>query len=220
MIGHISEAEPNLLRSLALTWHTGYDRALARTLRGVSAIAAATGQAVAGAWLLGAADAISSRAPFLITLASPDQDIRDWSRARLAGRLEPGDLERARRVGAELETEQAVAVAREVLRPGLGEARVRELWEATQAPDPGPAPAPAPPASAPPQALSLAQVPLTRREQEILGLLCQRWTDTEIAEYFFISPRTVNRHVSNILAKLGAANRREAAAIAARGGLA
>jgi predicted ATPase/DNA-binding CsgD family transcriptional regulator len=62
--------------------------------------------------------------------------------------------------------------------------------------------------------------PLTHREQEILVLLCQRWTDTEIAEHFFISPRTVNRHVSNILAKLGASNRREAAAIAARGGLA
>jgi predicted ATPase/DNA-binding CsgD family transcriptional regulator len=60
---------------------------------------------------------------------------------------------------------------------------------------------------------------LTRREREILGLLCQRLTDPEIAERLFISPYTVGKHVSNILGKLGAANRRRAAAIAVRHGL-
>jgi DNA-binding CsgD family transcriptional regulator len=57
---------------------------------------------------------------------------------------------------------------------------------------------------------------LTRREREVLGLLCQRLTDPEIAETLFISPKTAGHHVSNILGKLGAANRREAAAIAVR----
>jgi DNA-binding CsgD family transcriptional regulator len=60
---------------------------------------------------------------------------------------------------------------------------------------------------------------LTRREEDVLALLCQRLTDPEIAERLFISPKTAGHHVSNILAKLGAANRREAAAIAARRGL-
>ena len=41
-------------------------------------------------------------------------------------------------------------------------------------------------------------------------------TDAEIADRLFLSTRTVEHHVSNILAKLGAANRRDAAAIAAR----
>jgi DNA-binding CsgD family transcriptional regulator len=60
---------------------------------------------------------------------------------------------------------------------------------------------------------------LTRREREILALLCQRFTDPEIADQLFLSPRTASKHVGNILGKLGATNRREAAAIAARFGL-
>jgi DNA-binding CsgD family transcriptional regulator len=60
---------------------------------------------------------------------------------------------------------------------------------------------------------------LTMREREVLALLCQRYTDLEIADQLFIGPRTVNHHVSSILAKLGASNRRHAGAVATRYGL-
>jgi DNA-binding CsgD family transcriptional regulator len=60
---------------------------------------------------------------------------------------------------------------------------------------------------------------LTRREREVLALLCQRYTDPEIADMLFISPRTVNHHVGSILSKLGAANRRGARGIATHCGL-
>jgi DNA-binding CsgD family transcriptional regulator len=60
---------------------------------------------------------------------------------------------------------------------------------------------------------------LTRREREILGYLCRRMTDPEIAETLFISPRTASKHVGNVLGKLGVSSRREAAALAVRQGL-
>jgi ATP/maltotriose-dependent transcriptional regulator MalT len=62
-------------------------------------------------------------------------------------------------------------------------------------------------------------VALTRREQEVLTLLGQRLTDQEIADQLFISRRTAESHVANLFAKLGVANRRDAAALAVRHGL-
>ena len=61
---------------------------------------------------------------------------------------------------------------------------------------------------------------LTAREVEVLRLLAERRTDKEIAAALFISPKTAGNHVANVLAKLGVANRREAADAAARLGLA
>ena len=60
---------------------------------------------------------------------------------------------------------------------------------------------------------------LTARETEILGLVAQGRSNGEIARQLFISTKTVSVHVSNILAKLGASGRTEAAAIARRDGL-
>ena len=60
---------------------------------------------------------------------------------------------------------------------------------------------------------------LTPREGEILGLVAEGRSNGEIAKLLFISTKTVSVHVSNILAKLGAAGRTEAAAIARRRGL-
>jgi predicted ATPase/DNA-binding CsgD family transcriptional regulator len=56
---------------------------------------------------------------------------------------------------------------------------------------------------------------LTPREIEVLQLLAGRATDREIAVELSISPRTVMHHVARIIAKLGVANRRDAAALVA-----
>ena len=48
--------------------------------------------------------------------------------------------------------------------------------------------------------------PITRREQEILQLICEQYTSSEIAEKLFISRRTVEGHRNNLLLKLGCRN--------------
>ena len=57
---------------------------------------------------------------------------------------------------------------------------------------------------------------LTVRETEVLALVARGYTNREIAETLIISAKTASVHVSHILEKLGAPNRREAAAIAHR----
>jgi len=54
--------------------------------------------------------------------------------------------------------------------------------------------------------------PLTPREREVLGLLAQGRANRDIAAELVVTLDTVKRHVSHILAKLGAANRTEAVA--------
>ncbi|MDN4482141.1 helix-turn-helix transcriptional regulator [Demequina lignilytica] len=61
-------------------------------------------------------------------------------------------------------------------------------------------------------ALQTAGPSLTAREGEVLALLAAGLTNPEIGDRLVISRKTVSVHVSAILAKLGAANRTEAAA--------
>lgn len=61
--------------------------------------------------------------------------------------------------------------------------------------------------------------PLTPREMDVLKQLALGETNKEIAAQLVISERTVKYHVSSILKKLGASNRTEAVAVAARLGL-
>jgi DNA-binding CsgD family transcriptional regulator len=60
---------------------------------------------------------------------------------------------------------------------------------------------------------------LTPREAEVLALLAQGRTNRQIGATLYISEKTASVHVSNILAKFGAASRAEAVAIAAAKGL-
>jgi DNA-binding CsgD family transcriptional regulator len=97
--------------------------------------------------------------------------------------------------------DQAIATAKELGICGLGE-RAGALLRKLAAPA-----APAWPSG------------LTGREVEVLRLIAAGQSNRAIAEALFISPNTVLRHVSNIFAKTGVANRAEAAAYATRQGL-
>lgn len=60
---------------------------------------------------------------------------------------------------------------------------------------------------------------LTQRERDVLSLLGQGMTNTQIGARLYMSPKTASVHVSAILAKLQATNRVHAVAIAQRAGL-
>ncbi|GAA3677939.1 helix-turn-helix transcriptional regulator [Nocardioides ginsengisoli] len=146
----------------------------------------------------------------------PREELLDaWSTA-LATALKLGHLPEEARIRAALA---------EILRLVGEPARAREEADAARAiadrlgapallgdlADAAPAPAAAPET---PRAVTL-----TARELEILALVAEGRSNGEIGKQLFISTKTVSVHVSNILGKLGAAGRTEAAAIARRDGL-
>jgi DNA-binding NarL/FixJ family response regulator len=65
----------------------------------------------------------------------------------------------------------------------------------------------------------LPMEPLSEREREVLILVAQGHSNREIAEQLVLAEGTIKNHVSNILGKLQAENRTQAADIARRHGL-
>ncbi len=130
------------------------------------------------------------------------------SRWRLAEALaEGGDREEAQRQWL-LAADAADRLGATRLRAALADLGRR----ARLGPGPGLAAAASVPGSA-----AVARSPLsvlTNREAEVLRLVAAGRSNREIGAELFIAPKTVSVHVSNILAKLGAASRTEAAAIA------
>jgi len=57
---------------------------------------------------------------------------------------------------------------------------------------------------------------LTEREREVLSLMIEGLSNTQIAGRLTVSPSTIKSHVSNILSKLGVASRTEAVTLALR----
>jgi DNA-binding NarL/FixJ family response regulator len=78
----------------------------------------------------------------------------------------------------------------------------------THATDPRPAPAPVSVESGLPQ--------LSDRELELLALVAAGQSNSQVAKRLFLSERTVERHLSNVYAKLGLSGKAARAAAAAR----
>ncbi len=69
------------------------------------------------------------------------------------------------------------------------------------------------------EAATVVTEELTERETEVLRLLADGLDNAEIAQRLYLSPTTVKRHVSSIVAKLGVSNRVQAAIWGVRAGL-
>lgn len=57
-----------------------------------------------------------------------------------------------------------------------------------------------------PDALSQPELTLSKREKEILKLICQGYSNNEISQMLFISPKTVDNHRTNLLSKTSSRN--------------
>ena len=62
----------------------------------------------------------------------------------------------------------------------------------------------------------VSELGLTTRESEVLSWLSKGKTNRDIAQILGLSPRTVDKHLEQIYAKLGVENRASAAALAVR----
>jgi DNA-binding NarL/FixJ family response regulator len=60
---------------------------------------------------------------------------------------------------------------------------------------------------------------LTEREHEILSLMAEGYTNTAIASWLYLSPKTVRNYVSSIFTKLGVSDRSQAIVQAREAGL-
>jgi DNA-binding NarL/FixJ family response regulator/tetratricopeptide (TPR) repeat protein len=127
------------------------------------------------------------------------------------------------RAAAEEALSEAASIATDLeARPLL--AAIRSLSERSRlrlrTPQIGDAPAPELTPDGEAEAASADPFGLTEREREVLTLVTLGRTNRQIGESLFISGNTAGVHVSNILGKMGASSRAEAAGIAVRLGLA
>lgn len=189
--GDVRRAAAALGESAALGQAAMLRHARGQLLACLAVLGDVCGQAAAAARLLSAAAAADEQ------LFDPPEGLA-YARAgeRLRAALGPAAYDQAIAAGREQEPEAVDADARAVL-----EAAATAPPPASAAPDPA------------------RGTGLTPRELEVLRLLADGLTNRGVADALFISPRTVDNHVSNLLAKLEAHTSREAIAIARRLGI-
>jgi non-specific serine/threonine protein kinase len=209
--GEYDVASMRFAAALPLWRQAGNRENLTEWLAGVACLVTGTGAHEQAAQLMGAVNRQCAELGHRLGL--PDRQI--VADAERTTRVELGETVFAVAIeaGASQSLQDALAAAESLLaRPSVRRAE-------TRGPDVLSPAAPAAQPSMPSTAIEAPGSDLTRREREVLTLLCQRLTDPEIAEALFISRATASRHAGNIFAKLGVSGRREAAAFAARHGL-
>ncbi len=164
--------------------------ALTLSIAGLTNVACRLGKHVRAATLGGFVNALCTR--FNVVLVSPERDMFDHANAIARESLGEQHFTDARESGREMTRDQGIAFALETVDLLLSEASPIEDSDQPCGEIQG----------------------LTARELEVLTLIAKGYRNREIADELFISRKTADNHVSNILSKLGVSSRTEAARFA------
>jgi DNA-binding CsgD family transcriptional regulator len=171
---------------------------IAYILEGLGIVAGARGEARRAARLLGASEALISAIGLRgHTSYRPDRALYGRIEAKARATLGGTAFEAAKEEGRSMSLERAIEYALE--EPSMPEGEI---------PTTTPSFAPEHPAG------------LTSREVEVLGLVAEGLTNAEVAHRLFLSPRTVDTHLTSIYHKLGVSSRAGAVRFAIDHGLA
>jgi len=188
-IGRVEDARAQLDEWEGQSTGAGYPMREVRRARAAAAIAAADGDAPAAASILEASSEELQRAGLLEELL--------WARLDLGRVLAGVDRSAAVRV-----LTSAATLAEELGARSQGRLAAQELrrlgvrtWRRG------------------PESVGTGIAGLTLREVEVAQLAAAGTSNQEIASLLAISPRTVERHITNVLAKLGLRNRTELAVV-------
>jgi non-specific serine/threonine protein kinase len=203
-LGDLDEGDRLYRRAIELARHIGNPWIIVAYLIGLAGLTADRGEPVAAARLLGLAHGLGE--PLGLMREPGVRRRSDRAEARVHHRLDPDTFAAAWNAGRALARDRTPTAALDVVYDPI---TLRPRQEV-----------PTSAATTPMPATSAAGFGLSKREREVLALLAQRYTDPEIAAALSIAIRTANNHVTHIFNKLGVSSRREAAALAARHGLA
>ena len=196
--GDHERAKTSYEENLALCKELGDKTGVADSLEGLACVAGTDGEAERAAKLFGVADVLREALGYK---HSPEEDAwRETYRATARSLLGEASWEEALAQGHAMGLEEAIEYALPAEKPSATTSTT----------------------TAQPSTSSLPENPagLTSREVEVLGLVAVGMTNAQTAKELFVSPRTVETHLTSIYHKLGVSSRAGATRFALEHGLA
>jgi DNA-binding CsgD family transcriptional regulator len=196
--GELGRAKAQLGENLALSKELGDKGTLLMSLEGLACVAGAKGEAIRSARLFGAAESLQEAVDY--RLVPQERAVLEPYRASVRSRLGAATWEEAFAEGGAMGLDRAIAYALS------GEKPSKHLS----------------PVSSRPSASSTPEYPagLSPREVEVLRLVVEGLTNAQAAKELYLSPRTIETHLTSVYHKLGVSSRTAATRFALEHGLA